>query len=97
MALIRSFDRFIVFAPQGIFHIVNLKKGIYTCIYFQDWKLSSHHVCQVCCKHNLEPENYASLIYTVDTYRDVYTDIYAMPLIWPQDLEDHLQCLTPQV
>lgn len=88
---------FRVSAPQGISHIVNLEKGTCTCIHFQDRKLPCRHVCQVCREHNLEPENYASRIYTVDTYRAVYTDVYAMPPIRLQDLGDHPQCLAPQV
>lgn len=82
MALTRPFDQFTVSAPQGISHIVNLEKGTCTCIHFQDRKLLRRHVCQVCHEHNLEPKNYASCIYTVDTYRAIYTDVYAMPPIW---------------
>lgn len=60
---------------------MNLEKSTCICICFQDWKLPCRHICQVCHEHNLEPMNYTSCIYTVDTYWAVYTDVYAMPLI----------------
>lgn len=97
LALIRAFERFTVSAPQRTSNIVNLTDQTCTCIHFQDRKLPCRHASQVCQEHNLELETYVSSIYTLETYRSLYSDRHAMPPIRLQDLPSDAHCLAPKI
>ena len=97
VAFIRPFERFTVLAPQGTSHIVNLIDKSCTCLHFQDQKLPCRHATQVCREHNLEIEDYVSPIYTIETYRSLYSDNHAMPPIRVQDNSISDYSLAPQI
>ena len=97
VTLIRPFERFTVLAPQGTSHIVNLIDKSCTCLHFQDQKLPCRHATQVCREHNLEIEDYVSPIYTIETYRSLYSDNHAMPPIRVQDISISDYSLAPQI
>lgn len=66
-------------------------------MHFQEQKLPCRHACQVCQEHNLELEDYVSPIYTIETYRNLYSDRHAMPPIRLQDLPSNAHCLAPKI
>ena len=97
VALIRPFEQFTVLASQGTSHIVNLMDKSCTCLRFQDRRLPCRYATQVCREHNLEIEDYISLIYNIETYRDLYLDNHAMPPIRLQDLSSSGYSLAPKI
>lgn len=97
LALIRPFERFTVSAPQGTSHIVDLTNKTCTYMHFQDRKLPCCHTCQVCQEHNLDLESYVSPVYTIETYRSLYSDWHAMPPICLQNLPSDAHCLAPKI
>lgn len=66
-------------------------------MHFQDRKLPCRHACQVCQEHNHDLESYVSPVYTIETYRSLYSDRYAMPQIRLQDLPSDAHCLAPKI
>ena len=88
VALIRPFERSTVLASQGTSHIVNLMDKSCTCLHFQDRRLPCRYATQVCRD---------SLIYSIETYRNLYLDNHAMPPIRLQDLSSSGYSLAPKI
>lgn len=63
-----SNDVIMVCAPNGASNIVNLSEGTCTCLEFQDKKLPYRHAILACREFNLEPEVYASQVYSLNSY-----------------------------
>ena len=88
-----TFKRAVVEAPSGGQHIVNMDEHTCTCLEFQDNKLPCKHAIAVCKENNLEPENYVSIIYQLDEYRNTYAN--ALPPIRIDDIPLNDTCLAP--
>ena len=86
-----------VSTPSGAAHLVNLHESTCICLEFQDRYLPCCHAMAVCKDQVLEPEEFTSSIYTVDNYRNVYSENFALDSIWVEDLENSASCLTPLV
>lgn len=68
-----------------------------TCLEFQDRKLPCHHVMAVCKEQTLDPEDYTSQLYLVNTYRNIYSDDYTLDPIRIEDLKPLSRCRTPLI
>ena len=68
-----------------------------TCLEFQDRKLPCRHVMAVCKEQTLDPENYASQLYSVNTYRNIYLEDYARDPIKIEDLKPSSRCRAPLI
>lgn len=66
----------------------------YIYLEFQDQKLPCHHIIVVCKEQILDPENYTSQLYLVNTYCNIYLDNYAFDPIRIEDLKLLSHCHT---
>lgn len=87
-----TMQRAVVEAPSGGQHIVEMDARTCTCLEFQDRKLPCKHAIAVCKEHNLEPEDYVSIIYSVEEYRSTYQGALP-PVMMDVPLSD--TCLAP--
>lgn len=86
-----------VSTPSGAAHIVNLSEGICICLGFQDCHLPCRHAMAVCKDQVLDPEDFTSPVYTVDNYRNIYSEDFALDLIRIEYLETSVSCLASLV
>lgn len=86
-----------VLTLSGAAHIVNLSKGTCTCLGFQDRHLPCRHAMAVCKDQVLNPEDFTLSVYTVENYRNIYSEDFALDPIRIEDLEISVSCLAPLV
>ena len=67
-----------VSTPSGAAYLINLYEGTCICLEFQDCHLSFRHSMAVCKDQVLEPEKFTSSIYTVENYRNIYSESFAL-------------------
>ena len=86
-----------VSTPSGTAHLVNLQESTCTCLKFQDRHLPCRHAMAFCKDQVLDPDDFTSPVYTVDNYRNTYSQDFALDPIRVQDLESSVSCLAPLV
>lgn len=86
-----------VSTPSGAAHIVNFLERTCTCLEFQDRKLPCRHAMAVCKEQTLDPKDYTSQLYSVNTYRNIYSDDYALEPIRIEDLKPSSFCRAPLI
>ena len=67
-----------VSTPSGAAHIVNHSEGTCTFLGFQDHHLFCRHEMAVCKDQLLDPEDFTLPVYTVDNYRNIYSENFAL-------------------
>lgn len=68
-----------------------------TCLEFQHRKLPCRHVMAVFKEQTLDPEDYTSQLYSVNTYRNIYLEDYALDPIRIEDLKPSSRCRAPLI
>ncbi len=86
-----------VSTPSGAAYLVNFYEGTCICLEFQDRHLPCRPSMTVCKDQVLELEEFTSSIYTVENYRNIYLESFAMDPIRVKDLEISASCLAPLV
>lgn len=86
-----------VSTPSGTAHVVKLQEMSCTCLEFQDWKLPCCHIIAVCKEQTLDPEDYTSQLYSVNTHHNIYSEDYALDTIWIEDLKPSSRCRAPLI
>lgn len=87
-----------VVTPTGGHHIVCLAEKVCTCGDFQEHLLPCRHALTVCKEHGLDPEDYVSLIYSMESYRATYAVVWepvSLQELPPLPSWEAVQCLAP--
>lgn len=86
-----------VSTPSGASHVVNFQEMSCTCLEFQHRKLPCRHVMAVFKEQTLDPEDYTSQLYSVNTYRNIYLEDYALDPIRIEELKPSSRCRAPLI
>ena len=69
---------------------MNLQEMSCTCLEFQDRKLPCRHIIAVCKEQTLDPKDYTSQLYSLNTYRNICSKDYTLD---PKDYTSQLYSL----
>ncbi len=83
--------------PSGAAHLVNLHEGTCICLEFQDHHVPCRHSMAVCKNPVLKPEELTLSIYTVENYRNIYSESFVLDPTRIENLERSASGLAPLV
>lgn len=84
-----------VLTASWVTHLVNLYEGICICLIFQDWYLFCCYTMAIGKDQILDPEKFILSIYIVANYCNIYSEKFALNLIWIKNLKNYAYYFAP--